>query len=161
MERKMSETAHLTNETAGRVLTIKRLFNAPPALVFDAFADPKRMLQWMGPRDYPATYVESDLRVGGKWRACLDSAASGEKLWHGGVYQDVVLGKRLAFTFAWDQEDGRPGLETLVNITFEPQDEKTLMTFRQSVFDTPESCRGHEQGWNSAFDRLEELLSQE
>ncbi|MBZ9656994.1 SRPBCC family protein [Phyllobacterium lublinensis] len=158
----MSETAHVTNETAGRVLTIRRLFNAPPALVFDAFTDPKRMLQWMGPRDYPASYVESDLRVGGSWRACLDSAASGEKLWHGGVYQKIVPGRHLAFTFAWDQESGiTVGLETLVDITFEAQNDKTLMTFRQSIFDTPENCSSHVQGWNSAFDRLQELLEQD
>jgi uncharacterized protein YndB with AHSA1/START domain len=69
-------------------------------------------------------------------------------------------GIRLAFTFAWDQADGRPGLETLVNIAFEGQNGKTLMTFRQSEFDTPENCDGHREGWNSAFDRLEELLAQ-
>ncbi|MEK1889039.1 MAG: SRPBCC domain-containing protein [Phyllobacterium sp.] len=156
-----TNTAHVANDTAGRVLTIRRLFNAPPALVFDAFADPRRMLQWLGPRDYPATCVEADLRVGGKWRACLDSAATGEKLWHGGVYQEIVPDRTLAFTFAWDQEDGRPGNETLVHITFEDQASKTLMIFRQSIFETPESCEGHEEGWNSAFDRLEELLAQE
>jgi uncharacterized protein YndB with AHSA1/START domain len=156
-----TNTAHVANDTAGRVLTIRRLFNAPPALVFDAFADPRRMLQWLGPRDYPATYVEADLCVGGKWRACLDSAATGEKLWHGGVYQEIVPSRTLAFTFAWDQEDGRPGNQTLVHITFEDQASKTLMTFRQSIFETPESCEGHEKGWSSAFDRLEELLAQE
>ncbi len=70
-------------------------------------------------------------------------------------------GRHLAFTFAWDQENGTAGLETLIDITFEGQNDKTLMTFRQSIFDTPEDCRCHEQGWNSSFDRLEELLAQE
>jgi len=154
-----TNTAHVRTDTAGRVLTIQRLFNAPPAVVFDAFSDPRRMLQWMGPRDYPASFVEIDLRVGGKWRACLDSAATGEKLWHGGIYQEIVPGKKLAFTFAWDDEDGRPGNETLVHITFEDKDSKTLMTFRQSMFDTVENCEGHGEGWNSAFDRLEEFLA--
>ena len=153
--------AHVTNDTAGRILTITRLFNAPPAVVFAAFANPKRMMQWLGPRDYPATQVEADFRVGGKWRACLDSAATGRKLWHGGVYQQIVPNRTLAFTFAWDQEDGRPGNETLVHITFEDQAAKTLMTFRQSVFETAESCDGHVSGWNSAFDRLEALLARE
>jgi len=161
METTMAQTNIDTNTSAGRVLTITRIFNAPPALVFDAFSDPKRMLQWLGPRDYPASYVEADLRVGGQWRACLDSQASGEKLWHGGVYREIVPGKRLAFTFAWDQADGRPGLETLININFEGQNGKTLMTFRQSEFDTPENCDGHREGWNGAFDRLEDLLAQE
>ena len=72
MEIAMAQTNVETNASAGRVLTITRIFSAPPALVFDAFSDPKRMLQWLGPRDYPASYVESDMRVGGTWRACLD-----------------------------------------------------------------------------------------
>ena len=161
METMMAQTKIEANASAGRVLTITRLFNAPPALVFDAFSDPKRMLQWLGPRDYPASYVENDLRIGGKWRDCLDSKASGEKLWHGGVYREIVPAERLAFTFAWDQADGRPGLQTIVSIDFEGKNGKTLMTFQQSEFDTPETCDGHRMGWNGAFDRLEELLAQD
>jgi uncharacterized protein YndB with AHSA1/START domain len=158
----MAQTSSVNASTshAGRVLTINRVFDAPPSLVFNAFSDPKRMLQWLGPRDYPASYVEADVRPGGKWRACLDAAASGEKLWHGGVYREVVPSKRLVFTFAWDREDGSSGLETLITIDFEDQAGKTQMQFRQATFDTIEDCDGHRTGWNSAFDRLEELLAQ-
>lgn len=151
----------VANAPSSRVLTITRLFDAPRSLVFKAFTDPKRMLQWLGPRDYPASFVEADVRPGGKWRACLDAAASGEKLWHGGVYHEVVPDERLAFTFAWDQDDGTPGLETLVTIDFEDRAGKTQMQFRQSVFDSAEDCEGHREGWTSAFDRLEELLTQD
>jgi uncharacterized protein YndB with AHSA1/START domain len=156
----MAQISSIETRKASTVLTITRIFNAPARLVFDAFADPKRMLQWLGPRDYPASYVEADLRPGGKWRACLDAAASGEKLWHGGVYREIVAGRRLVFTFAWDQSDGRPGLETLVTINFEEHGGKTHMEFRQSGFDTAENRIGHEKGWSSAFDRLEDLLKQ-
>ncbi|MGH7004745.1 MAG: SRPBCC family protein [Alphaproteobacteria bacterium] len=155
-----NESVEGASTRAGHVLTITRLFNAPRSLVFSAFTDPRRMLQWLGPRDYPASFVEADVRPGGKWRACLDAAASGEKLWHGGVYKDIVPDQRLEFTFAWDQSDGRPGLETLVTIDFQDQDGKTQMRFRQSVFDSAEDCDGHRDGWNSAFDRLEDLLAQ-
>ena len=117
------------------------------------------MLQWLGPRDYPASFVEADVRPGGKWRACLDSAANGEELWHGGIYHEVVPDERLVFTFAWDQEDGKAGRETLVKIDLEDLAGKTKMQFQQSEFDTVENCEGHRQGWNSAFDRLEELLA--
>lgn len=154
-----NNNAEIANTADGRVLTINRVFDAPRPVVFKAFTDPKRMLQWLGPRDYPASFVEADLRPGGKWRACLDSAASGEKLWHGGIYHEITPDSRLVFTFAWDQENGKPGLETLITIDFEDQDKKTRMRFRQAEFDSVENCDGHRTGWNSAFDRLEELLS--
>lgn len=154
-----NNSAEIANTVAGRVLTINRVFNAPRSLVFKAFIDPKRMLQWLGPRDYPASFVEADVRPGGKWRACLDSAANGEELWHGGTYHEVIPDERLVFTFAWDQEDGKAGRETLVKIDLEDLAGKTKMQFQQSEFDTVENCEGHRQGWNSAFDRLEELLA--
>ncbi|MGE3291984.1 MAG: SRPBCC domain-containing protein, partial [Geminicoccaceae bacterium] len=64
-------------------------------------------------------------------------------------------------TFAWDQEDGRPGHETLVSVTFDEAGDGTRMTFRQAVFQSVESRDGHRGGWGSAFDRLEEMLAQE
>ena len=144
----------------GRVLTITRVFNAPRALVFEAFVDPKHALQWMGPRDYPATHTEGDVRPGGKWRTCLHASDGSGDIWQGGVYREVVPGERLVFTFAWDQEDGSRGPETLITITFADQAGKTLMTFRQAVFDTPDNCDSHRMGWNSTFDRLAEYVAQ-
>jgi uncharacterized protein YndB with AHSA1/START domain len=146
-------------EPADRVLVISRLFDAPRALVYQAFADPKQALQWAGPRDYPAVHIEGDLRPGGPWRTCLKGIEDGRLLWQGGVYLEVVPNEKLVFTFAWDQEDGSAGPETLVTITFADRNGKTLMTFRQAVFNTVANRDGHRGGWNSAFDRLAELLA--
>ncbi len=144
----------------GRTLLITRVFDAPRALVYQAFVDPRHALRWGGPRDYPMSHVEGEVRPGGPWRACLRGVADGRELWQGGVYREVVANERLVFTFAWDQEDGRPGPQTLVTITFADHGRKTLLTFRQSVFDTQANRDGHRGGWTSAFDRLEEFLAQ-
>lgn len=152
-------SADLTAEPAERVLTITRVFDAPRPLVFDAFVDPRQALQWMGPRDHPATHMEADVRPGGAWRACLRATDGGRELWQGGVYREVVPGERLVFTFAWDEDDGGRGPETLVTVTFADQGDKTLMTFRQGVFNTKANCDGHRIGWNSAFDRLAEHIA--
>jgi len=141
------------------VLTITRLLAAPRALVFQAFVDPRHALQWMGPRDHPVTHFEADVRRGGKWRACLRASIGGEELWQDGVYREIVPNERLAYTFAWDEEAGRRGPETLITITFEDRDGKTLMTFRQSVFDTTENRDSHRAGWNSSFDRLADYVA--
>ena len=148
------KSAEAIAEPADRVLVITRVLDAPRALVYQAFADPKHGLKWAGPRDYPAIHVEGDLRPGGKWRTGLRALGGSRELWQGGVYREVVPNERLVFTFAWDQEDGSRGPETLVTITFADQGGKTLMTFRQAVFNTRENCDEHRKGWNSAFDRL-------
>jgi uncharacterized protein YndB with AHSA1/START domain len=146
--------ADVAAKPAERVLTITRLFDAPRSLVFEAFVDPKQALQWMGPRDHPVAHIEADVRPGGAWRACLRAIDGGGELRQGGVYREVVPGERLVFTFAWDEEDGGRGQQTLVTIIFADQGGKTLMTFHQGVFNTEANRDGHRIGWNSAFDRL-------
>ncbi len=118
-------------EADERVLVITRVFDAPRKLVFAMWTDLGHLRNWMGPRDHPAVQVEADLRPGGSWRTCLRSRDGGRDLWQRGVYQEIVEPERLVYTFSWDQEDGAPGHETLVTITFEEQGGKTLMTLRQ------------------------------
>jgi uncharacterized protein YndB with AHSA1/START domain len=49
---------------AERVLVITRVFDAPRELVFEAWTDPKHAINWWGPRLYPATHMEMDVRPG-------------------------------------------------------------------------------------------------
>ena len=151
-------TAHEKPAPSDHVLLITRVFDAPRELVFRAWTDSAQARKWMGPRGFTATHNENDRRVGGKWRLCLRRDATGEELWQGGVNREIVVPERLVFTFAWDKESDLSGSETLVTITFAEHAGKTTMTFRQEVFDSMASRDGHQGGWNSTFDRLEEFL---
>jgi uncharacterized protein YndB with AHSA1/START domain len=146
-------------ETRGRELVLTRILDAPRALVFQAWTDPARLAQWMGPRGYTATDLEHDLRPGGAWRTCLRPDDGGDNLWQSGVYREIVEPERLVFTFAWDGPDGRPGHETLVTVTLADEAGKTKMTFHQAIFESVERRDSHQGGWSSAFDRLEEHLT--
>ena len=79
-----------------------------------------------------------DVRPGGRWRACLRSIETGNDLWVGGVYREIVPPERLVFTFAWEEE-GERGLETVVDITLTERDGKTHMTMRQTPFQSTAS----------------------
>ena len=136
-----------------RELVIARTLNASRELVFAAWTDPRRALQWWGPVNYPAVHIEMDLRPGGAWRICLRSTEGGPDLWQGGVFREIVPPERLVFTFAWEEE-GERGLETLVTITFADAGGRTRMLFRQSPFQSGKERDGHQGGWNSAFDRF-------
>jgi uncharacterized protein YndB with AHSA1/START domain len=144
-----------------RILVITRIFDAPRSLVFDAWADPAQSRQWMGPHGFTATSVTQDPRPGGAWRLCLRADDGSRELWQGGVFREINRPERLAFTFAWDDEAGQPRHEMLVTVTFAEQDggTKTLMTFRQEVFDTVENRDCHLEGWTSTFDRLADHLA--
>ena len=143
--------------SADRELTITRMFDAPRAMVFKAWTDPDQVKNWWGPRDYPATHLEMDVRPGGAWRGCLRSNETGKDLWQRGVFREIVPPERIVFTFAWDA-DGERGLETLVTVTFAERGGKTLMTFHQAPFQSVAERDGHRGGWSSSFDRLDAHL---
>ncbi|MEX2127081.1 MAG: SRPBCC domain-containing protein [Xanthobacteraceae bacterium] len=142
---------------AGGELIIKRVLNAPRERVFEAWTDPALAVKWWGPKDYPATFLEMDVRVGGTWSGRLRATADGRELTHRGVFREIVEPSLLIFTFAWDEE-GERGLETIVTLTFTDLGGRTLLTLHQTPFQSAEERDGHQSGWNSAFDRLEDSL---
>jgi len=142
----------------GPELVIERVFHAPRTLVWEAWADPKRMVQWMGPREHPAVCLEGNFKVGGTWRGCLRGADQ-EELWHGGEYREIVEPGRLVFTFFWEGGDGKPENVMLIALTFtELGPKQTKMTMLQTQFRDAEQRDRHRGGWTSTFDRLEEFL---
>lgn len=141
-------------------LVIDRVFDAPQDLVFKAWTDPHHAIQWWGPKAYPSSHMEMDARRGGVWRGCLKSVETGEELWLGGVFREVVFPGRLVFTFAWEEE-GERGLETLVTVTFAEEGGRTRMLLRQAPFQSAAERDGHNEGWSGALDRLDEFLAQQ
>ena len=143
-----------------RVLVVTRVFDAPRPLVYAAWTEPDRLTRWWGPRGFTVVFSEVDARVGGAWRVRMRSP-EGDEHTSGGVYREITPPERLVFTHAWEGcEDGEPGHETLVTITFAEDAGKTRMTFRQAVFATSSSRDSHEEGWSSAFEVLGEYLAQ-
>lgn len=61
----MSTTS--TTPADGEIVS-ERVFDAPRAVVFRAFADPDRLARWWGPKGFANTFHEFDLRPGGAWR---------------------------------------------------------------------------------------------
>jgi len=141
-----------------RDLRIERLFDAPRALVYEAWINPALLSQWWGPAHYPATHLEMDVRPGGRWRNCLTSVETGEALWQNGAFTEVVPLEKLVFTFVWE-EGGERGEANTVVITFTDRGSQTLVTLTQRPFQSAHEAEGHGDGWWSSFDRLHTLLS--
>lgn len=133
-------------------LLIIRTFDAPASLLFALWSEPQHMKRWMGPANFTCPEVEIDFRVGGAYRAMIKSAKNGEN-WFGGVYREIEQNRRLVFTFAWDNDGPSAGIETLVTVTFEERNGKTVQTFHQRPFLNVERRDSHIGGWNGAFDK--------
>ncbi len=52
-------------------LVITRVFDAPRELVFKAWTEPGRLVQWWGPNGFTVTIQEMDVRPGGEWNLIL------------------------------------------------------------------------------------------
>ncbi|MBS0531632.1 MAG: SRPBCC domain-containing protein [Proteobacteria bacterium] len=142
-----------TAQADDRTLVIVRVFDAPVNLVWQAWTQDEHLRKWSAPRGYAMVSSEGDLRAGGTWRACM-RAPDGSELWLGGVYRELVENRLLVMTHYWDEENGRPGPETLVTVRFEDLGGRTRMTFEQAGFDSVPSRDGHAEGWNECFDIL-------
>jgi uncharacterized protein YndB with AHSA1/START domain len=143
---------------AERELVITRVLDAPRSLVFKVWTEPSHVVRWLGPKGFTAPSCKMDLRPGGAWQACIRSPEGTEHRMQG-VYREIVEPERLVFTFAWENDQGEPGHQTLVTVTFAEQGGKTLLTFHQAVFETVESRDSHHGGWGECFDRLEDYLA--
>jgi uncharacterized protein YndB with AHSA1/START domain len=143
---------------AGRELTITRVLDAPRSLVFKVWTEPSHLVRWWGPKNFTAPSCEMDLRPGGAWRACIRSP-EGTDYRMQGVFREIVEPERLVFTFAWEDDEGEPGHQTLVTVTFAEQDGRTRLTFHQATFESVESRDSHHGGWSECFDRLEDYLA--
>ena len=149
----MAAGTDATTATAERELVITRVLDAPRSLVFKVWTDPVHLARWWGPRDFTLPSCELDLRPGGTFRLLMRSPEDTLHRLHG-VYREIKEPDRLSFTWAWVDEDGNPGHETLVTVTFAEQDGRTLLTLRQAEFESDTARDAHEGGWTQCLDRL-------
>jgi uncharacterized protein YndB with AHSA1/START domain len=132
-------------------LRITREFDAPVALVFRLWESAEHMIRWWGPEQFTATHIDWEARPGKAWRATIVSRQYGVTNM-GGEVRVVEKNRRLVFTFAWDEDSGRD-MDTLVTVTFEEKDGKTLQTFHQTPFSSVSARDSHVGGWNSLFNK--------
>jgi uncharacterized protein YndB with AHSA1/START domain len=143
---------------AGRSLSMTRRFAAPREAVFAAWTDPAAIARWIGPRSIKAEVKSMVAKPGGTYRIAMHGS-DGRIMNVGGVYREVVPPERLVFTWAWEDDAGKPGHETLVTLTFRANGGATEMTLLHERFDDKATRDHHGEGWKGSFDKLEEVLA--
>ena len=148
-----------------RTIMVTRVFDAPRELVFKAWTDPKQVAQWFPPKDFTAPLCVLDPRPGGILRIVMKGPEgepfNGADFPAEGVFTEVVVNERLAFTFAGEDANPPP---ILMTVLFEDQGKgKTKVTVHQTArtVEEYEALRklGSEEGLSQSFDKLDELLA--
>jgi len=139
-------------------LAITRVLDAPRALVFEAWTEPERLVQWFGPQGFTIPFCEMDVRTGGAWRVCMRSP-EGVDHWVQGVYREIIEPDRLVFSWVREDAEGKLGADTVVTLTFVEEGGKTKLTLHHALFDSVTARDEHRNGWASCLDRLPEYLA--
>jgi uncharacterized protein YndB with AHSA1/START domain len=141
-----------------REIVLTRVFDAPRALVFEAFTKPELLRQWFGPRGWSLVVADVDLNVGGTFRFML-RGPDGNDLGMRGIWREIVAPERSVHMESFDDYPG----ESQVTTVLSEQQEKTKLTatilypskeIRDAVLSS-----GMEHGAAESYDKLADLLA--
>lgn len=126
-------------------ITISALVNKPVADVWNAWTDPKHIMQWNAASDdWHCPKAANDPRAGGKFSSTMAARDGSFSFDFEGVYDDVQPHKRIAYTMA----DGRT-CEIL--FTAENGGTRVVEAFDAESQNPVEMQRG---GWQAILDRF-------
>ncbi len=140
-------------------IRITRVYDAPLALVWDAWTDLEQVAQWWGPRGFTITTHNKDLRAGGSWTYTMHGP-DGTDYPNFARYHEVVPHARLVYDHGATSADASPMFH--VTATFTDVGGKTELDMRMKfkTADVARETRAHikAMGGNSTWDRLAEYL---
>jgi uncharacterized protein YndB with AHSA1/START domain len=137
-------------------LRLTRRYPVDPAQVWRAWTEPQALSAWFGPGEpHSVTLTELDVREGGRYRVRFQTQ-DGEQHEVAGVYEKVVPGRLLEFSWAWHST---PERVSRVRIELRPVPEGTELEFLQDRFFDQAARDGHERGWTATLVKLENWLT--
>jgi uncharacterized protein YndB with AHSA1/START domain len=152
----------IVERTSDRELVVRRTFNAPAHIVFEAWTRPELLKRWWAPKSFGVSLFEceSDLRVGGTYRYAFGRDPKNPEVFSG-RYAEVNPPSRLVFTQLYERmsEAG----EVVVTAAFEESQGRTHLTLHQ-LFPSKEALEGAlasgmERGMRVTLDQLDELVT--
>jgi uncharacterized protein YndB with AHSA1/START domain len=145
------------NDMAKRVLTLKRTFDAPIELVWEAWTRPEHIANWWAPKGMKVNVVQHEFKVGGKWKYTMPMP-DGSEFISDGLYSEIVEHEKIVTS-----ANMRPMTEGVeMRMLFEKSGDKTNFIF-SVVHATEEYCKQQEKmgfynGWGTAFERMNDYL---
>jgi uncharacterized protein YndB with AHSA1/START domain len=138
---------------------IERLYDASPARVFEAFADPAIKARWFAGSGEPVTTkYELDFRVGGREYAA-GRIPDGPTYTFDARYQDIVPDERIVTTYDMHL-DGKRISVSLTTVEFKPDGDGTrlILTEQGAYLDGYDDPAERERGTRELLDALDAEL---
>lgn len=139
--------------------TIERTYDAPPARVFNAFADPAAKRRWFAEGEgWTVEEFAVDFRVGGYERSGF-RYRGGPLIRNDTVYQDIVPDQRIIIAYTMTVGEN-PISASLATMQFEPAGAGARLTFTEqgAFLDGYDDPAQREKGTSGLLDALDAEL---
>jgi uncharacterized protein YndB with AHSA1/START domain len=144
-----------------RELVVKRTFNAPARMVFEAWTKPELLKRWWTPKSFGISFIscEADVRTGGTYRFVFSHPDFEQPMAFFGRYVEVRPYSRIV----WTNEESADGAVTTV--TFEENGGKTLLVLhelypsKQALDAAIASGSTATSGASEQFEELDDVLA--
>jgi uncharacterized protein YndB with AHSA1/START domain len=163
-----------TPEMVTEPFVISRVFDAPRELVWKAWSERDRLMEWFGPKGFKLTAANLDFRSGGSFHYAMQTP-DGKEMWGRFVYREIVAPERIVLVSSFSDAKGgltrHPfsatwPLEMLTTTTFAEEGGKTKLMIVWSPLNATETERktfdqgrsSMTQGWGGTFEQLTEYL---
>lgn len=145
-----------------REIRIRRAFDAPRNLVWDAHTKPELVRRWLlGPPGWEMPVCKIDLRVGGEYRYEWEDRGRNKKMGMGGIYTEVVKPERIGSKEKFD--DDWTGGETVALHIFTEKSGRTtsVMTVLYASKEARDgaAASGMTDGMEAGYQRLDDVLA--
>ncbi|HSY73884.1 MAG TPA: SRPBCC family protein [Dongiaceae bacterium] len=162
-------------EALCKPFVISREFTAPRELVWKAWTERERLMEWFGPKGFTMSAAKLDFRPGGIFHYAMH-APDGKEMWGKFVYREIVAPEKIVLVNSFSDEKGgltrHPmsptwPLQMLTETTFAEDKGKTLITIKWLPLDATDEERktfndaraGMTQGWTGTFEQLDDYLA--
>jgi uncharacterized protein YndB with AHSA1/START domain len=150
-----------TESIAEREVVIRREFDAPARLLFEAYSRCEHVMKWFGPKGWPLTLCEMDFRPGGRFRFAMTGPDGKQNTPFGGEYLEIVPNR----TIVYDNGFEAPGTEKMiVTVTFDEQAGRTTLTihtlFASVAMKNEHVGGGYVRGVDSGLDQLADIVGE-
>ena len=148
-------------DDAARTILTTRVYDAPRALVFEAFTDPKHLAQWWGPDGFRTTTSAYECKPGGVWRFVMHGP-DGRDYQNRITFDEVVPPERIVYRHGGG-DDVEP-VQFRTTVAFEDLGKRTRIVMRMDFPSAAERDRvikeyGADKGLVQTLGRLAEHVA--
>jgi uncharacterized protein YndB with AHSA1/START domain len=149
-------------ENIAREIFVTRVFDAPRELVWEAWTNPKHVVNWWGPRGFSTTIEKTDFRVGGVRKYTM-VGPDGAKYPNLQTFTEIVKPERIVCSHGGHREGG-PDVSFVATWTFEALTPKKTRLSMRGLFPTVKERDfvvkefGVIEGGKQTLERLAEYL---